>query len=124
MRAVAFRLSENDVELVKSYARKHGIAQAEAIRIAIRKLDGAIRAQGDASTREEEDDKETGKALSALVRQLAAKDDQIANLGRALESAQETAKAAQALHASSVHERALESGDQKKRSRWRWPWRM
>ena len=50
------------------------------------------------------------------------KDDQIASLGRALEAAQETAKAAQALHAANVQERALESNEQKKGGRWRWPW--
>ena len=50
------------------------------------------------------------------------KDDQIASLGRALEAAQETAKAAQALHAANVQERALESSEQKERRRWRWPW--
>ena len=41
---------------------------------------------------------------------------------RALEAAQETAKAAQALHAANVQERALESSEQKERRRWRWPW--
>ena len=50
------------------------------------------------------------------------KDDQIASLGRALEAAQETAKAAQALHAANVQERALESSEQKESRRWRWPW--
>ena len=33
-----------------------------------------------------------------------------------------TAKAAQALHAANVQERALESSEQKERRRWRWPW--
>lgn len=42
MKAVTFRLPEKDVELLKSYAKEHGIAQAEAIRIAIQKLDDAI----------------------------------------------------------------------------------
>ena len=59
---------------------------------------------------------------AALTDQLAVKDDQIASLGRALEAAQETAKAAQALHAANVQERALESSEQKERRRWRWPW--
>ena len=34
----------------------------------------------------------------------------------------ETAKAAQALHAANVQERALESSEQKESRRWRWPW--
>ena len=62
------------------------------------------------------------QTVAALTDQLAVKDDQIASLGRALEAAQETAKAAQALHAANVQERALESSEQKERRRWRWPW--
>lgn len=62
------------------------------------------------------------QTVAALTEQLAVKDDQIASLGRALEAAQETAKAAQALHATNVQERALESSEQKKGGRWRWPW--
>ena len=48
------------------------------------------------------------QTVAALTDQLAVKDDQIASLGRALEAAQETAKAAQALHAANVQERALD----------------
>lgn len=62
------------------------------------------------------------QTVAALTEQLAVKDGQIASLGRALEAAQETAKAAQALHAANVQERALESSEQKERRRWRWPW--
>lgn len=62
------------------------------------------------------------QTVAALTDQLAVKDDQIASLGRALEAAQETAKAAQALHAANVQERALESSEQKESRRWRWPW--
>lgn len=62
------------------------------------------------------------QTVVALTEQLAVKDGQIASLGRALEAAQETAKAAQALHAANVQERALESSEQKKGRRWRWPW--
>lgn len=117
MKAVTFRLPEKDVELLKSYAKEHGIAQAEAIRIAIQKLDDAIHVP---------DVERAGdgwaQTVTALTEQLAVKDDQIASLGRALEAAQETAKAAQALHAANVQERALESSEQKERRRWRWPW--
>lgn len=44
---------------------------------------------------------DTSPQTLALVEQLATKDEQIAGLIRALESAQETAKAAQALQAAS-----------------------
>lgn len=117
MKAVTFRLPENDVELLKSYASEHGITQAEAIRIAIQKLDDAIRLSDTERAGEG-----WAQTVAALTDQLAVKDDQIASLGRALEAAQETAKAAQALHAANVQERALESSEQKERRRWRWPW--
>lgn len=117
MKAVTFRLPENDVELLKSYASEHGITQAEAIRIAIQKLDDAIRLSDTERAGEG-----WAQTVAALTEQLAVKDDQIASLGRALEAAQETAKAAQALHAANVQERALESSEQKERRRWRWPW--
>lgn len=117
MKAVTFRLPEKDVELLKSYAKEHGIAQAEAIRIAIQKLDDAVRVPY-----AERADDGGSDTMDALVGQLAVKDDQIATLGRALEAAQETAKAAQALHAANVQERALESSEQKESRRWRWPW--
>lgn len=117
MKAVTFRLPENDVELLKSYASEHGITQAEAIRIAIQKLDDAIRLSDTERAGEG-----WAQTVTALTEQLAVKDDQIASLGRALEAAQETAKAAQALHAANVQERALESSEQKESRRWRWPW--
>lgn len=117
MKAVTFRLPENDVELLKSYVSEHGITQAEAIRIAIQKLDDAIRLSDTERAGEG-----WAQTVVALTEQLAVKDDQIASLGRALEAAQETAKAAQALHAANVQERALESSEQKESRRWRWPW--
>lgn len=58
------------------------------------------------------------QTVTALTEQLAVKDDQIASLGRTLEATQETAKAAQALHAANVQERALESSEQKERRHW------
>lgn len=114
MKAVTFRLQESDIELLKSYAKDNGLTQAEAIRIAIQNLGAATQVEraGDG----------WAQTVAALTEQLAVKDGQIASLGRALESAQETAKAAQALHAANVQERALESGGQKEGRRWRWPW--
>lgn len=58
---------------------------------------------------------------AVIVEQLTVKDEQIASLSRALEAAQETAKAAQALHAVDRREDlALESAGQKleRGSRW------
>ena len=65
---------------------------------------------------------DTERAGEGWAQTVAALTDQLASLGRALEAAQETAKAAQALHAANVQERALESSEQKERRRWRWPW--
>lgn len=124
MKAVTFRLAEKDIELLKSYAETHGITQAEAIRAAIQNLGCAI--QKDVVERADDGGSDV---MAALVGQLAVKDGQIADLNarfddvsKALLAAQETAKAAQALHAANVQERALESSEQKERRRWRWPW--
>ncbi len=124
MKAVTFRLAEKDIELLKSYAETHGITQAEAIRAAIQNLECAI--QKDVVERADDGGSDV---MAALVGQLAVKDGQIADLNarfddvsKALLAAQETAKAAQALHAANVQERALESSEQKERRRWRWPW--
>ncbi len=62
-----------------------------------------------------------GAAMEVLARQLAVKDEQIAALGKALEAAQETAKAAQALHAADRREDlALEGSGQRRGSESRW----
>lgn len=113
MKAVTFRLPENDVELLKSYAKDNGLTQAEAIREAIQNLGAVTQAEraGDGWV----------QTVAALTEQLAVKDDQLATLGRALEAAQETAKAAQALHAVDRKEDlALESAGQKHERRSRW----
>lgn len=61
-----------------------------------------------------------GEAMAAIMEQLAVKDDQIASLGRALEAAQETARAAQALHAANVQRAALEDANRKQARGSRW----
>lgn len=109
MKSRTFRLSESDLDLLESYASDHGISQAEAIRFAIQNLGSAIHGKQASES----------MAMSVLVDQLAVKDKQIADLSAALVSAQDTVKAAQALHAANVQQTALESGDHKKR---KWPW--
>lgn len=113
MKAVTFRLPESDIELLKSYAKDNRLTQAEAIREAIQNLGAATQGEraGDG----------WAQTVAALTEQLAVKDDQLATLGRALEAAQETAKAAQALHAVDRKEDlALESAGQKQERRSRW----
>jgi adenosylmethionine-8-amino-7-oxononanoate aminotransferase len=106
MKSKTFRLSDDDVELLGYICDERGCSQAEAIRSAIRSEANAIRSDGYHGT--------TDGALSALAGQLAVKDAQISRLQDALDAAQETAKAAQVLHAQ--ERRALESSEQK--SRW------
>lgn len=103
MKAKTFRLSDDDVELLKFICDERGCSQTEAIRNAIRREADAVRSGGD----------EQGSAgvTAALMGQLSVKDEQIAALSRALEAAQETAKAAQVLHAQ--ERKALESVEQK-----------
>ena len=109
-----YRLEQDTIDELEELCNRSGKTATEAIEDAIHH---AIRVP----YAERADDGGLD-AMAALVGQLAVKDDQIASLGRALEAAQETAKAAQALHAANVQERALESSEQKERRRWRWPW--
>lgn len=116
MRAMTFRLDESDIDLLKLVAAKRGESQADAIRFCIRNGADAIREQA-----AREVPSEGLEGLMGLLReQLAAKDGQISRLQDALDAAQETAKAAQVLHAR--ERAALESAEQKGVGRWRWPW--
>lgn len=106
MKAVSFRLTENDVELLKQIAEEQGCSRTEAVRFAIRNAVGCDTREDAASGMD--------AALGVLTEQLRVKDEQIAALNRALDAAHETAKAAQVLHAQ--ERKALESVEQK--SRW------
>lgn len=109
-----YRLEQETIDELEKLCSDSGKSATEVIEDAVHdaiRVPYAERAGDDGSD-----------AMAALTDQLAVKDDQIASLGRALEAAQETAKAAQALHAANVQERALESSEHKESRRWRWPW--
>lgn len=107
MKSKTFRLSENDIELLEYICSERDCSQSDAIRSAIQNEAAAICSDGVPGG--------SSEAVAALAGQLAVKDGQIAALNRALEAAQETAKAAQVLHAQ--ERKAIESAEQK--SRWR-----
>lgn len=114
MKSKTFRLSDDDVELLEYICSERGCSQSSAIRSAIQAEADAIRS-GDASDAPRD-------VVSALLGQLAVKDGQISRLQDALEAAQETAKAAQVLHAR--ERKAIESVGQKGRwQRLRDAWR-
>lgn len=113
-----YRLEEKTIADLEKLCERSGKTATDVIEGAIR---DAIREPYGGSGSERAGDG-WAQTVAALTEQLAVKDGQIASLGRALESAQETAKAAQALHAANVQERALESSEQKEGRRWRWPW--
>lgn len=106
----AFRLTESDVELLEYIAEKRGVNQTEAIRYALQKGADAIRSGGASGA----SDGTLADVIATLTEQLSAKDGQISRLQDALDAAQETAHAAQVLHAQ--ERKALESTEQK--SRW------
>lgn len=116
-----YRFEEETVIELEELCNRNGKTATEAIEDAIHyavRLPYAERADDGGSD-----------AMVALIEQLAVKDGQIADLNarfddvsKALLAAQETAKAAQALHAANVQQTALESSEQKERRRWRWPW--
>lgn len=103
-----FRIDEDSYEELVKLASEWGMAQGTTVEHAIHlarqvpdKCQTAIS--------------NTNEVLDTLMAQLTIKDEQIAALSRALDAAQETAKAAQLLHAQ--ERKALESVEQK--SRWR-----
>ena len=97
MKSRTFRLDDSDIELLKQLAESKGVSQSDAIRYAIQNSAGAIH--GEAPKKEHA---EHGEVVSELIRQLTVKDEQITALNKALVSAQETAKAAQVLHAKAT----------------------
>lgn len=113
-----YRLEEETIAELEKLCERSGKTATEVVEDAIH---DAIREPYGGSNHERAGDG-WAQTVAALTEQLAVKDGQIESLGRALESAQETAKAAQVLHAANVQERALESGGQKEGLRWRWPW--
>lgn len=117
MKSMTFRLSESDIELLQRIMDARGCSKADAIRFAIQSGADAIQAD----SRESGGVEAAAAAIAALTRQLDAKDAQIADLAEALRGAQDTAKAAQALHAQ--ERAALESAEQKAARRWWQIWK-
>ena len=103
-----YRLDENTLSELDELATSQGVAATVALERAIH---AAAEASGKAK-REPDERRQARAELSALTRQLDAKDKQIAALLDQLAAAQEvaavaeTAKAAQALHAATVGELA------------------
>lgn len=105
-----FRFDESDLDAIERIAERYDCSQSEAVRLAVRRADSDGIEAGEP--------KQSESMVEVLTRQIEIKDEQIASLSRALEAAQETAKAAQVLHAQE-QTKALESAEQK---RFRWPW--
>lgn len=110
-----FKLEEKTLADLQEYAERNSMTQTEVVEEAIR----AYIRELYASYTPDSEGSRPGNAfeVEALVKQLDVKDKQIEALSNALVSAQETAKAAQVLHAADKPELALESVEQKK-SRW------
>lgn len=100
------------------YAEGRGLSQSEliegAIRLAIREPDGGHTQDSQKIA----DNSALVSAVEALTKQLEVKDEQIAALNAALVSAQDTAKAAQALHAADVAPSLALENQEQKQSRW------
>ena len=118
-----FRIEEELISELEKLATERGVSQTDAIEEAIR---GAVHvpyampyAMPYAPPAPENREKrgESSLEVEALVRQLDAKDRQIEALSAALVAAQETARAAQALHAADKPELRLEAAEHRK-SRW------
>lgn len=102
------RLTDEQAKLLDDEAKRQGCSKSDVLRKCITEF-------GNVSHRDTAAD--TSPQALALLDQLATKDDQIAGLIRALEAAQETARAAQALQAASSGG-ALVPADDQAMTRW------
>lgn len=128
MKSRTFRLKESSIEQLKHIAETRGETQTAAIQFAIQNCYSAIQDEIRGETDEKRTDESASprgasdQSLDALIRQLDVKDKQISDLAAALVAAQDTAKAAQALHAADrKSDLALESVEEKetRKSLWR-----
>ena len=110
MKTKSFRLQDSDVELLEQLAKDRGESQSDVIRFAIQYLANVSHNETHNETPDE--------VISELIRQLKVKDEQISSLNQALVNAQETAKAAQVLHAKSTIGELPESTDEKPKKSW------
>ena len=124
-----FRIEKSVAEELAETAESEGRTATEIVEKAITFYASRDEKSGDqvrensggkgagASSQGGSDDAET----NALLQQLAVKDEQISKLTEALLNAQESAKAAQILHAVDVVPPTLASGERKenRKSRWR-----
>lgn len=120
-RATSYRLDTDDLALIDKIKkelvkRKIGKSNTDVIRYAIRSYADVILGNQNESTPGKEDSA-VSDAVAALTAQLDAKDRQIAELTEALRAEQQTAQAAQMLHA-----RERLAIEEEKKRRWRLPW--
>lgn len=117
-----FRLLIAQAEALEAEAVARGCSQTDVVRDLIDRMDGANRGERDV-----DEGGAQSSAIDALAaqlavkdRQIAVKDEQIKSLSEALINAQESAKAAQALHAVDTVPMAIRGGgqDQARKGRW------
>lgn len=107
-----YRLEEETVSELKRIAESEDVTATEALERAVHAYGRAPDAEPYAGGVDEH------LMCDVLVAQLSVKDAQIETLGRALEAAQETAKAAQALHAMGNRQTGVEALGLTGRTRW------
>lgn len=113
-----YRLGRDAVDKLEELARVEGTTVTDVLERAIRSYGTEPYASHTPGKAGQPAVEALSAELERLHGQLDAKDRQIETLGRALEAAQETAKAAQALHAMDGRRNALEDGAGRA-SRWR-----
>lgn len=128
----SFRIDADVLAAFEAEAERRGLTKTEALHEALSAWSGpdTHEERDEASRRLTEAQRRVSELeadKAALIAQVAARDAQISEAQAATRSAldvavaaQETARAAQVLHARQVA--ALESEEQKAERRWRWPW--
>lgn len=110
-----YKLDPETLGQIDKLARSHRSSKTDVVETAVLAM---YQKEYGSNTGETPEKTEADKALELLGEQLAVKDEQIKALNAALTAAQDTARAAQALHgAEKVEHQALES-QEAKLSRW------
>lgn len=104
------KLSEECISDLVKLSKEQSCSQSEIVEQAIRKIAESYPKDSQQIA--------TEKALETLQNQLEIKDQQIAALNTALVSAQDTVKAAQALHAAEVAPSLSLESQEAKQGRW------
>lgn len=118
MKSRTFRLSENDIELLKQLSESRGESQSDTLRFAIHQLNDAIH---ESSAKDNKEDKRNAdsRTFEILLSQLEVKDKQIESLISQNSELQRLVDQEQKLHLASKVDSPKLIEEKEKKSFWK-----